>query len=101
MSIKYKVEKCILWKIRKGDISFWWDNWSGKGADNLVSNSWWENFFHSDVPLVWDRVTQYMYWWEVNGISENQSSCATAGPDTSIINKKNYQSINYASLSNY
>ncbi|XP_070057917.1 uncharacterized protein [Nicotiana tomentosiformis] len=32
MEIKEDAEKHILWKIGLGRISFWWDNWYGKGA---------------------------------------------------------------------
>ncbi|XP_060185534.1 uncharacterized protein LOC132614994 [Lycium barbarum] len=32
MDIKSKVEPHIFWKIGKGDVSFWWDNWSRLGA---------------------------------------------------------------------
>lgn len=32
MDIKENVEKFILRKIGKGSMSFWWGNWSGKGA---------------------------------------------------------------------
>ncbi|MCD7453284.1 hypothetical protein HAX54_020363 [Datura stramonium] len=32
MKIKVKAEEYIIWKIQKGDSSFWWDNWTGKGA---------------------------------------------------------------------
>lgn len=32
MDIKNYVEKYILWKIGKGLISFWWDNWTSAGA---------------------------------------------------------------------
>ncbi|XP_070055486.1 uncharacterized protein [Nicotiana tomentosiformis] len=32
MDIKDHVEKYILWKIGKGLISFWWDNWTSAGA---------------------------------------------------------------------
>ncbi|XP_060210891.1 uncharacterized protein LOC132637887 [Lycium barbarum] len=32
MRIKDKAEPHMIWKIQKGDSSFWWDNWSGMGA---------------------------------------------------------------------
>lgn len=32
MEIKEETEKYILWKIGKGNLSFWWDNWTGQGA---------------------------------------------------------------------
>nr|XP_009790904.1 PREDICTED: uncharacterized protein LOC104238278 [Nicotiana sylvestris]XP_016458774.1 PREDICTED: uncharacterized protein LOC107782404 [Nicotiana tabacum] len=31
MDIKIEAEKYLLWKVGKGNISFWWDNWTGKG----------------------------------------------------------------------
>ncbi|XP_019266683.1 PREDICTED: uncharacterized protein LOC109244105 [Nicotiana attenuata] len=37
MDIKKDVEPAIFWKIGRGQISFWWDNWTGLGAlANLV-----------------------------------------------------------------
>ncbi|XP_060216473.1 uncharacterized protein LOC132643957 [Lycium barbarum] len=32
MEIKFEAEKNILWRINRGDISLWWDNWTGQGA---------------------------------------------------------------------
>ncbi|XP_070036600.1 uncharacterized protein [Nicotiana tomentosiformis] len=32
MDNKEDAEKFILWKIGKGNVSFWWDNWTGRGA---------------------------------------------------------------------
>ncbi|XP_060195288.1 uncharacterized protein LOC132624540 [Lycium barbarum] len=31
MEIKKKIDHLILWRINKGNASFWWDNWSGLG----------------------------------------------------------------------
>lgn len=33
-------EQHILWKVGKGDLSFWWDNWSNKGALENVIHQW-------------------------------------------------------------
>ncbi|XP_059277590.1 uncharacterized protein LOC132031659 [Lycium ferocissimum] len=32
VKIRAKIEPHIVWKIRSGNSSFWWDNWTGKGA---------------------------------------------------------------------
>lgn len=32
MDAKNECEQHILWKVGKGNLSFWWDNWSNKGA---------------------------------------------------------------------
>ncbi|KAF3617049.1 hypothetical protein FXO38_34217 [Capsicum annuum] len=32
MNIKDKCETHMIWKIGKGNLSFWWNNWSGKGS---------------------------------------------------------------------
>ncbi|XP_070026250.1 uncharacterized protein [Nicotiana sylvestris] len=32
MSIKKEAEKYVFWRIGKGNISLWWDNWTGKGS---------------------------------------------------------------------
>ncbi|KAK4721274.1 hypothetical protein R3W88_011507 [Solanum pinnatisectum] len=39
MDSKEKVKPLILWKVGKGDVSFWWDNWTNLGPlANLVQN---------------------------------------------------------------
>lgn len=40
MDARTECEKHIFWKIGKGDVSFWWDNWTNKGAlANLIEQS--------------------------------------------------------------
>ncbi|XP_019234810.1 PREDICTED: uncharacterized protein LOC109215237 [Nicotiana attenuata] len=36
MKAKIKAESNIIWKIQAGNSSFWWDNWTGKGALSTV-----------------------------------------------------------------
>ncbi|XP_060183329.1 uncharacterized protein LOC132613329 [Lycium barbarum] len=32
MEVKFEAEKNILWRVNKGEIKLWWDNWTGQRA---------------------------------------------------------------------
>ncbi|XP_027082422.1 uncharacterized protein [Coffea arabica] len=81
--VQFSMEMWLKWDLSRGDVAFWWDNWSGLGPlawrfPDLASNTWVYDFLHEGQ---WDHLALAAFPSEVTESTADSFFCFGKVPD--------------------